>query len=265
MSAPRSAVAVLDLASISVASGEPMSALCFRRFGRHALLEWSLRRLSEAALLDHVAIVGPKELEGEVLRCSLQGAVWVPCDSNCGVERSKLVAEKLVAKWLIYTSPKCPFVDEILLDRMIGSGWKYPDADYVGYFSPSNPEFSLTSLGLVGEMCHRRALERLAADTYDPKDVRTVAARIRGGADVFNCRLLPLPTALDNKELRFSLESAADWEHVDALLELSDDDADYRRLAEYSLEIARMDRGSDDGSQAVGNPHWNAKLSAKAR
>lgn len=265
MSAPRSAVAVLDLASISVASGEPMSALCFRRFGRHALLEWSLRRLSEAALLDHVAIVGPKELEDEVLRCSLLGAMWVPCNSNCAVERSLLVAEKLVAKWLVYTSPKCPFVDEILLDRMIGTGWKHPDADYVGYFSPTNPDFSLTSLGLVGEMCHRRALEKLASHSIDPKDLRTVAARVRGGADIFNCRLLPLPSALDNKELRFSLESVADWEHVDALLELSDDDADYRRLAEHSLEMGRVDRAKADGSQPVNTPHWGTKVSVKAR
>lgn len=265
MSAPRSAVAVLDLASISVASGEPMSALCFRRFGRHALLEWSLRRLSEAALLDHVAIVGPKELESEVLRCSLQGAMWLRCDSACAVERSMLVAEKFVAKWLIYTSPKCPFVDEILLDRMIGTGWKHPDADYVGYFSPTNPEFSLTSLGLVGEMCHRRALEKLATQSTEPKDRRTVPARVRGGADIFNCRLLPLPTALDNKELRFSLESAADWEHVDALLELSDDDADYRRLAEYSLEMGRIDRPKADANSNLANPHWGTKASIKAR
>lgn len=265
MSAPRSAVAVLDLASISIASGDPMSALCFRRFGRHALLEWSLRRLSEAALLDHIAIVGPKELESEVLRCSLQGAIWIPCEAVCPVERSQLVAEKLVAKWLIYTSPKCPFVDEILLDRMIGTGWKHPDADYVGYFSPTNPDFSLTSLGLVGEMCHRRAIDKLASLGTDLKDRRTVGARVRGGADIFNCRLLPLPTALDNKELRFSLESAADWEHVDALLELSDDDADYRRLAEYSLEMGRIDRMTAEGSQAVPNPHWGTKVSVKAR
>ena len=265
MSAPRSAVAILDLASISIASGDPMSAVCFRRFGRHALLEWSLRRLSEAALLDHIAIVGPKALEGEVLRCSLQGALWVPCDSVCAIERSELVADMLHAKWLVYTSPKCPFVDEILLDRMIGAGWKHPDADYVGYFSPSNPEFSLSSLGLVGELCHRRTLERLLASSRQATDHRTVPARVRGGADIFNCRLLPLPTALDNKDLRFSLESAADWEHVDALLELSDDDSDYRRLAEYSLEMGRTDRPKADGESQLGAPHWNSKLSINAR
>lgn len=264
MSDPRSAVAVLDLASISVASGEPMSAMCFRRFGRHALLEWSLRRLSEAALLDHIAIVGPKELESEVLRCSLQGALWVPCESSCAIERSLAVAEKLFAKWLIYTSPKCPFVDEILLDRMIGAGWKHPDADYVGYFSPTNPEFSLTSLGLVGEMCHRRSLEKLMSLGIEANDRRTVAARLRGGADIFNCRLLPLPKALDNRELRFSLESAADWEHVEALLELSDDDSDYRRLAEYSLEMGRVDAAAVQGRRVAG-PHWGAKPAAKIR
>jgi len=265
MSAPRSAVAVLDLASISIASGEPMTALCFRRFGRHPLLEWSLRRLSEAALLDHIAIVGPREFESDVMRCSLQGAVWIPCDSSCAVERSMLVAERLVAKWLIYTSPKCPFVDEILLDRMIGTGWKHPDSDYVGYFSPTNPGFSLSSLGLVGEMCHRRALEKLASFVAGPSDNRTVPIRIRNGADVFNCRLLPLPTALDHQDLRFSLESAADWEHIDALLELSDDDADYRRLAEYSLEMGRTDLPDATESTPLSPPHWNANVSIKAR
>ncbi len=265
MSTPRSAVAVLDLAAISVASGEAVSQTCFKKFGRHSLLEWSLRRLSEAALLDHIAIVGPKALESQLLKCSLQGAHWIACDSSCAVERSEAVAQKLVAKWLVYTSPKCPFVDEILLDRMIGAGWKHPDADYVGYFSPTKPAFSLSSLGLVGEMVHRRTLEKLLTLRSANGDCRTVPARAREGVDVFNCRLLPLPTALDNERLRFSFESADDWEQLDALLELSDQDADYRRLAEHSLELRRMDSPRDDRDSAPEAPHWRVSAPSKAR
>jgi len=265
MSTPRSAVAVLDLAAISVASGEAVSQTCFKKFGRHSLLEWSLRRLSEAALLDHIAIVGPKALESQLLKSSLQGAHWIACDSPCAVERSETVAQKLVAKWLVYTSPKCPFVDEILLDRMIGAGWKHPDADYVGYFSPTKPAFSLSSLGLVGEMVHRRTLEKLLTLRSANADSRTVPTRVREGVDVFNCRLLPLPTALDNERLRFSFESADDWEQLDALLELSDQDADYRRLAEHSLELRRTDSPRDDRDSTPEAPHWRVSTPSKAR
>jgi spore coat polysaccharide biosynthesis protein SpsF (cytidylyltransferase family) len=263
MTAPRSAVALLDLAATSPATGEPMSALCFRHFGRHSLLEWSLRRLSEAALIDHLAIVGPSSLVSQVKQCNLQNALWFASDSHCALERSEMVAERLFAKWMIYTSPKCPFVDAVLLDRMIGAGWKHPDADYVGYFSPTNPQFSLSSLGLVGEMCHRRALEKLKALGLDGKDSRPVPLRLRESADIFTTRMLPLPKALDREDLRFSLESASDWEHIDELLELSDDEADYQRLAEYSLErIRREDPSSVVGGAA--SPHWLAKSVSKS-
>jgi spore coat polysaccharide biosynthesis protein SpsF (cytidylyltransferase family) len=138
------------------------------------------------------------------------------------------------ANWIVLVQNNCPFIDPILVDRLVAAAWATPNSDMISFVSSSRPTASLRGLGLVAEVCRRRALRRLAA-RIDADDQRDVSQLIHSMPELFHARCLPLPAALDREGLRWALETEDDWDKAHMLLDSQSDTIDYSELANMAI------------------------------
>ncbi len=225
----RSSVAVIDLGSTEEAHHPAL-----RSIGQYSLLEWTVKRLSGSSLLDGIVVTGSAELSEAIVELEIGPAVWVASELNTPLARCIQVAKSVQANWIVLVQNNCPFVDPILVDRLIAAAWATPTSDLIAFVSSTKPTRSLHSLGLVAEVCRRRALRRLAGrvDANDPRDVSQL---IRSMPELFHARCLPLPTALDRENLHWALETEDDWEKAHMLLDSHSEGIDYRELANMAI------------------------------
>ena len=225
----RSSVAIIDLGSRS-----KYAPPALRSIGRQSLLEWTVRRLAGSSLLDGIAITGSPDFSSFIAALEIDPARWLPSTSSTPLSRCIEVAKSVQANWIVLVQNNCPFVDPILVDRLVAAAWATPTSDMISFVSPTRPTSSLRSLGLVAEVCRRRALRRLAGRT-DAQDSREVTQLIHSMPELFNARCLPLPSALDRPDLRWALETEDDWEKAHMLLDSHSDNINYRELADMAI------------------------------
>lgn len=84
---PRQSVALIDLA-ITVDGTRPRWETAMRRLDGLTLLEWSIRRLAEATLLDSIVITGLDESHSAIARRLF--AMPSPCPALCQPLRKEL-------------------------------------------------------------------------------------------------------------------------------------------------------------------------------
>ncbi len=225
----RSSVALIDLGS-QFDPDHPS----LRPIGRHSLLEWTVKRLAGSSLLDAVVITGSADYASIIDALPIEPASWIPSELTTPLSRCIEVAKLAQANWIVLVQNNCPFVDPILVDRLVAAAWATPTSDMISFVSPTRPTSSLRSLGLVAEVCRRRALRRLAGRT-DANDQRDVAQLIHSMPELFHSRCLPLPAALDRAELRWALETEDDWDKAHMLLDAQSENIDYRELANMAI------------------------------
>ncbi len=225
----RSSVAIVDLGSHC---NHDLPSL--QSIGRQSLLEWTVQRLAGSSLLDGIAITGSPDFSSSIEAMKIAPARWMPSASSTPLSRCIDVAKKAQANWIVLVQNNCPFVDPILVDRLVAAAWATPTSDMISFVSPTRPTSSLRSLGLVAEVCRCRALRRLAART-DSNDPREVMQLIRSMPELFHARCLPLPASLDRSDLRWALETKDDWEKAHMLLDSHSDSIDYRELADMVI------------------------------
>ncbi len=225
----RSSVAVIDLGT------EPnCDHPALRLIGRQTLLEWTIQRLVESSLLDTICVTGSPHFSNAIDSLTIQQAKWMPSTAGTPLARCIEVAKAAQANWIVLVQDNCPFVDPILVDRLVAAAWATPTCDIISFVSPSRPASSLHGLGLVAEVCRRRALRRLAG-RVDSKDDRKVTQLIHSMPELFHARYLPLPAALDREDLRWALETEDDWEKAHMLLDSQSESIDYRELADLAI------------------------------
>jgi spore coat polysaccharide biosynthesis protein SpsF (cytidylyltransferase family) len=158
----------------------------------------------------------------------------MPSGSSTPLSRCIEVAKSVQANWIVLVQNNCPFVDPILVDRLVAAAWATPTSDMISFVSSTRPMSCLRSLGLVAEVCRRRALRRLAGRT-DANDQREVTQLIHSMPELFHARCLPLPAAVDREGLRWALETEDDWEKAHMLIDSHSDSIDYRELADIAI------------------------------
>ena len=230
---PKQTVALIDLAVTNAKeqrTARVESAL--RRLDGLTLLEWCIRRLSESTLIETIVVTGPPHYRELISQTGLCNARWMPSALSTPAQRAKELADRLDADWIVF-SPLCPFMDPMLLDRLISRGWANPTTDFVGFVSPNRPAFSLQSLGLVGEMCSANAIAKMERENLlsEPCDVPDI---IRCNPALFQTKLIPLPEELTHSSLRFEMKSDADWDRAHSFLEAAGDDLSWQRLAQLA-------------------------------
>jgi spore coat polysaccharide biosynthesis protein SpsF (cytidylyltransferase family) len=226
---PRQSVALIDLA-ITVDGTRPRWETAMRRLDGLTLLEWSIRRLAEATLLDSIVITGLDDSHCALARASLCHAKSVPSALPTPSQRAAEIAVKMNADWVLHVHPGCPFMDPALIDSLISRGLAHPEVDFVGFSVPAAPNFSLQRLGLVAEMSSARGLTKILEEglSNDPLDVPQL---VRLNQSDLRCLWIPLPQQLRNESLQFAMETEDDWERAGTYMEMVGDDFSWQRLA----------------------------------
>ena len=226
---PRQSVALIDLA-IDSDGNRPRWETAMRRLDGLTLLEWCIRRLAEATLLDSIVITGLSETHSALARACLCHAKSVPSALKTPSQRAAEIAEKMNADWILHIHPGCPFMDPALIDSLISRGLAQPEVDFVGFSVPAAPNFSLQRLGLVAEMSSASGLTKILEEglSDDPLDVPQL---IRLNQNDFRCLWIPLPQQLRSDSLRFAMETEDDWERAGSYMEMVGDDFSWQRLA----------------------------------
>lgn len=225
----RSSVAMIDLGShFNHEHGS------LRSIGRQSLLEWTVQRLAGSSLLDAITVTGSPDYSCFIEGLDIKPARWMPSNSTTPLSRCIEIAKSVQAGWIVLVQNNCPFVDPILVDRLVAAAWATPTSDMISFVSPTRPTSSLRSLGLVAEVCRCRALRRLAGRT-EANDQRDVSQLIHSMPELFHARCLPLPATLDRPDLCWALETEDDWEKVHMLLDSRSDSMADRELADLAI------------------------------
>jgi len=211
------AVAVIDLGDFSRPGG-PAAAARFaqRKLGGHTLIMRMARRISECELIQTVHIVG-SNIPASLLGGNLANVTTLNLPS---MHRCK----RLPAKY--------PFVDAVLIDRLVAVATSGPEFDYVGYGNDAGDCRRIQRLGLAGEVCHVDTLRRLRRTAKAlPDEHDSIAGWLAAAPGTYQLKFIPLPSALDRDDLRFTIEDETDWDEVKLLHEtVTDDDSQWDEL-----------------------------------
>jgi spore coat polysaccharide biosynthesis protein SpsF len=213
------------------ARGEPNWAV--RRFAGQSLLQWVTRRMTDALLLDHVAVVA-------------QMTEHSPANQRIVARRSVRVHQRLCRR-CHHAIGRCraalrtcgdrpcgsgkPFVDPAMIDRLVSRAESYGCCDYMGYCSTRGGSVLLAQLGMLAEWCRADAVLLADQKATDPAERNHLTRFIYSRPDIFQLRLLPIPKPLDRTDLRLLLEVEEDWEHAQLILDaLGPENLDWQRI-----------------------------------
>jgi spore coat polysaccharide biosynthesis protein SpsF (cytidylyltransferase family) len=251
MVASMKSVAVIDLGECQgAAASRCVSRFAQRNLKGQTLISRMARRISESQLVQNVVVSGVG-LPSTILTSGIPGTMVLDQPHSHLIERMALAADRTDAEWVVFLSANKPFVDPVLIDRLLSEAKRHSDCDYVGFFSSGGGWQRMQHLGLAGEICHADALRRLRRNldrlTYCGED-SNLAAYFQDAPGVYQMRFIPVPTELDRADLRFAVESENDWDDIQLLSEtVASDDTQWQPLATIVLA----------------NPHLRASMAGR--
>lgn len=212
--------------------GSPLAGMARRQFGGKSLLQWVVRRVSEATRIRGIVVLAADDALAHSLcaTCPADARVFHAAAAD-PLGRFAEVARSLACEGLVRLSVNEPFVDPALVDRLVSAA-DQDECDYAGYAFHDGRQASQSKLGVCGEWCRGEAVlqaDRLAKDPADRVDAtRFLASR----PDLFVHRLLPLPQQLDRDDLRLAVRDEEDWEEVQLVLDaLGPESLDWQYIA----------------------------------
>ena len=225
---------IVEVPSIEQSPGEKShgsSSIASRKFGNKSLLEWVVRRGTDALLLDQLLIVTDQE-QGELIERLAPPDVSVFVGSQPdALGRLAAAVRQNNATQLVRIPLACPFVDPELIDRLVATASSNPDFDYIGYFSMDGRPAVLSKVGFFAEWCTAAALFRADQLARNPADRENSLLYIYSRPDCFQLRFIPIPEKLDRRDVRLTIEAEEDWDHAYMIFEaLGPERLDWRRI-----------------------------------
>jgi spore coat polysaccharide biosynthesis protein SpsF (cytidylyltransferase family) len=125
-----------------------------------------------------------------------------------------------------------PFIDPVLIDRLIASAACPPACDYVGFRSRDGRPAFRSAVGMFAEWFRAAAIVRADRDADSTGAARCPTRHMLAHPDQFALRLAEIPAPLDRRDLRLSLEVEEDWGHAHDIIEaLGPEELDWQTIA----------------------------------
>ncbi len=216
-----------------VSSSLGWSALIKRKLGGETLLEWVVRRVSEAQQLDSIVV-----LVGDATQ-------YAPCQTLAptntpvylGTERDSMgrlsaALSEFGATSMVRVDVNHPFIDPVMIDRLICTARSHPHCDYVGYCTNDGRSALRSHLGVCGEWCRAEAIHRANRKAKSSEERDDPTRYLLSHPELFHLRLVPLPSQLDRNDFRLSLEVEEDWDHAHMIFDaLGPESLDWQAIA----------------------------------
>jgi spore coat polysaccharide biosynthesis protein SpsF len=205
-----------------------------RKLGGKSLLELVVRRITDCQRLEGVVVVLGSGDPDERIRRLVPPDVptWISSKPD-PLARLVDAIDEFRAPSVVRVCADNPFIDPVLVDRLVSTADTHPNCDYISYCSADGRPAILTHLGLFAEWCSAEALRRACREARRPNDREAVTSYLYAHPELFNVRLIPLPAELDRDDVRLKIDFEEDWEHAQAIYEaLGSDEWDWRRIAD---------------------------------
>ena len=227
----------LGVVEVYVGSGVPSHSrgcLSERRFGSQSLLEWVTRRMTDALLLEHVVVIacGDDFARQISRRVPSDVSVFSASDPPDPVGNFASALRFYDADAAVRVTLDNPFVDPVLIDRLVARAESYRYCDYMSYCSARGKPALMAKIGVLAEWCKARAVYRADELASNSEERSDVCRFLHSHPELFQLRLVPVPTPLDREDVRLLLEVEEDWDHAQMILEaLGPDNLDYQGIA----------------------------------
>lgn len=212
-----------------------------RRLAGRSLLEWVVRRATDAARLDTIVVttdVADANALGEYVPRD------VPLDAHDSSDwlgRFAASAAAYRADGVVAIDAGNPFLDPALVDRLVTEAEQALDCDCLRYRSPGGDAWPPRASGPFAEWYRATALARAAAAASRPRDRQQPSRFLQQHADWCRWRLLPLPAGLDQHDVRLALDVEEDWEHAEQIFDaLGHDTMEWQQLADLLKQQPRL-------------------------
>ena len=202
------------------------SKLAGRKLISAPLVEWLVRRISEAELVDGIVVAMPDAPSYREL------ASLVPMDIPCHFSKKSTPLARLADASREYPSHsvvrvplETPFCDPILIDQLLITALQHPGKDYIGYRLDDGCPVSQSCIGLFAEWIRSGALAKASSEIKSKTDPYRIDSSFLNYPDLFAIEMLPVPQSLNRADLRFSITDDEDWEQLLAIVDALGADA----------------------------------------
>jgi len=191
-----------------------------RKLGGRSLLEWAIRRVTDAARLDGViALACDADQCRETSRLAPSD---VPVFHSRGADPLARLAEALeqyAAEGVVFVRADNLFVDPALIDRLVVAAESQAECDYAGYCLHDGRPAVLSPVGVYAEWFRRGALLRANRAATQPADRDEPTRYMTEHPEKFSLCLIPAPAEIDRDDVRLRFDVEEDWDHALALCE----------------------------------------------
>lgn len=213
--------------------GHRARARASRKLGGKSVLEWVVRRATDCQQLDGVIVV-TRDVPENVFISKL-----VPLDVPIFFGQQPDALGCIAAALEEYRSESAvrvcsgwPFVDPMLVDRLVRTALADPECDYASYCSRDGRPVILSPVGVYVEWFRAEALREAARRARSKVDRECVTRYLYLHPEQFQVRFIPAPEQIDREDVRLTVDIEEDWEHTLTIYEALGPELDWRRIAD---------------------------------
>jgi len=206
-----------------------------RRLGGKPALEWIIRKMTDCQQLDGVLVVTNDAAHNRIIErlVPLDIPVFMTNETQDALDRLVDILEEYPTKALVRVCCDYPFLDPVLVDRLVTDAEVHSECDYVTYCLRDGRPAVLSSLGLYVEWFRADALRRASREARYPEHREDASYYLRSHPEAFTLRMLPAPPVFDRPDMCLSLASEDDWEQMLTIFEvLGPDGLEWQRIAD---------------------------------
>lgn len=222
------------LGVVQACCGSPRlaSSLC-RTLGGRSLLEWIVRRVTESTRLSGVIVLARDVPEHQRLIKLVPRDVPVLVRSEpTALERLMRALEVYQAEHVVRVRGDNPFVDPVLIDRLVNAAEAAGNCDYACFCSRDGKPAIGSPVGMFAEWFRTGAVRQLARLPLEQAHRDDITEGFVRHAGKFHLTLIPAPPELDREDVRLRLDSEEDYDNAEVIFDaLGPERLDWRGIA----------------------------------
>jgi spore coat polysaccharide biosynthesis protein SpsF len=213
-----------------------------RRLGGHSLLEHVVRRVTDCELLDGVVVAAADTPDDAAIADISPPDVPIFVGDELDVlGRFVAAIDEYQADGVVRVCADNPFIDPVLIERLVVSAQQHPEADYISFGGRDGRPAILSAVGVFAEWCRADALRQADLEATLPADREHVTRYLYTHPEKFNLRLLPIPAELDCDDLRLTVDLEDDWEVAQTIFDaLGPDQLEWQKITELLANHPRL-------------------------